>query len=224
MRSDRITNRNTQTFEKLVARIATGLTVAILVAGLASAFRHVGEFFVTADQRGQRLLDAGDPEAAAAAFIDPRRRGVAQFIAGQFEESASTFAGLPGAEAAFNHGNSLIMLGKYEEAVQRYDRALELRPDWKPAEGNRAIASARAERLKHEGGDMTGGQLGADEIVFENTKSKQGSSETIEQGALSEEEMRGVWLRQVQTTPSDFLRMKFAYQTAESQNEEGANE
>jgi Ca-activated chloride channel family protein len=29
---------------------------------------------------------------------------------------------------------------------------------------------------------------------------------------LSDEELRGLWLRRVQTKPADFLRAKFAYQ------------
>ena len=36
---------------------------------------------------------------------------------------------------------------------------------------NRDIAVIRAARLAREGGDMTGGQMGADEIVFSETKS-----------------------------------------------------
>ena len=203
--------------ETLVTRIAVGLTVTLILIGLFSASRHRGSFFVTKDKRGQRLLDSEKPEAAAKAFADPRWRGVAYFRAGQFEQAASTFAGLPDAEAAFNHGNSLVMQGKYEDAVKRYDRALQIRPGWGPAEANRAIALGRAERVKREGGEGTGGQLGADEIVFSDNKSTEGGTETVEQDSMSDEELRGVWLRQVQTTPSQFLRAKFAYQLATNQ-------
>ena len=53
------------------------------------------------------------------------------------------------------------MQGKYEEAADRYTRALELKPEWEDATINRKIALARAEMLKKEGGDMTGGKLEA---------------------------------------------------------------
>ena len=98
---------------------------------------------------------------------NPRWQGAAWLEAGEFKKAASLFAGLPRAEDAYNHGNSLVMLGKYEEAAARYERALELRPGWVEAEQNRAIALGRAERMRSEGGDMTGGMLGADEIVFD---------------------------------------------------------
>ena len=107
------------------------------------------------------------------------------------------------------------MLGKYDEAVRRYDRALEQRPGWEPAVTNRGIAAGRAERLKKEGADMTGGKMGADEISFDTGKKSDAGDqdqEVVAGDALSDEEMRAVWLRRVETKPADFLRAKFAYQ------------
>ncbi len=81
---------------------------------------------------------------------------------------------------------------------------------------NREIAVMRAASLVHEGGDMTGGMLGADEIVFSDKKSPPSdqTEETDGGDPLSDEELRLIWLRQVQTKPADFLRAKFAYQQA----------
>ena len=77
--------------------------------------------------------------------------------------------------------------------------------------------------LKREGGDMTGGKLGADEIVFSDQKSPSSAPDEqveVEGGQeLSEAELRAVWLRQVQTKPADFLRAKFAYQYSRGDNE-----
>lgn len=205
-----------------VIHLGKRLSAVILLLALAVGVKSQGEFFMTPDQRGQRMMDAGEPDAAVEVFADPRWRGVAQFRDGQFKESASTFAGLPGAEAAFNHANSLIMLGKYEDAVKQYDLALESRPGWKDAEFNRAIAQARAERLSFEGGDMTGGKLGADGITFDKSSSKDSSqTETVESQKMTDEDMRGMWLRQVQTTPSQFLKLKFAYQNAKVEVDDG---
>ena len=106
----------------------------------------------------------GDPEAALEEFSDPMWRGVALYRQGEFEQAAGVFAGFDTPEAALNQGYSLVFMGKYDEAVARYDRALELRPDWEPAVVNREIAVARAAALDFEGGDMTGGMLGADEM------------------------------------------------------------
>ena len=166
------------------------------------------------DQRAYRLYEVGDYQAAAEGFADPMWRGAAVFRQGEFEQAAGVFAGYDTAEAAFNQGNALVMLGKYDAAIARYERALELHPDWEPAVINRDIAVARAALLVQTGGEGTGGMLGADEIVFSDAKSPPSSGEEQTDGGapLSDEELRAIWLRQVQTKPADFLRAKFAYQ------------
>ena len=113
------------------------------------------------------------------------------------------------------------MLGQYEEAVGRYERALELKSGWAEAETNLAIAQSRALALKKEGGDMTGGQLGADDIVFDKGESSpQAENEEVAGGQeMNDSEMRAIWLRNVQTKPADFLRVKFAYQYANPASE-----
>ena len=68
---------------------------------------------------------------------------------------------------------------------------------------------------------MTGGMLGADEIVYSESTSPPGSGEEQVEGGkpLSDAELRLIWLRQVQTKPADFLRAKFAQQYATRKSE-----
>jgi Ca-activated chloride channel family protein len=171
---------------------------------------------LTPDQQGQRFFERGDFAEASNRFTDPMWRGVALFRQGEFKKSAGIFASMDTAEAAFNHGNALVMQGQYDAAAERYARALEFRPDWADATNNREIALARAAMLKQEGGEGTGGMLGADDIVFTEGKSPPGAGDEQTEGgeAMSDEELRAVWLRQVQTKPADFLAAKFAYQQA----------
>jgi len=170
----------------------------------------------TPDQIGSRLFTSGRFDEAAPRFADPLWKAAAYFRAGEFEQAASVYGGFDTAEAAYNQGNSLVMLGRYEEAIARYDRALTLHPDWPEAAENREIAVVRAERTKREGGTMTDGQMGADEIVFDKgTSTSQDGDEVVEETEqMSDAEMRAVWLKNVQTRPADFLRSKFSYQRA----------
>jgi len=173
-------------------------------------------FFFTADQQGHRLYRQGKYEAAAKRFGGVQWRAASRFRAGDFKQAAALYSGVSSAEGAFNHGNALVMLGKYEDAIKSYDRALSQRPGWEDAEVNRKIAVARAEMVKKEGGDMTGGKMGADDFVFDKTKGKGQQDEQTEEitGETGEAEMQAMWLRRVQTRPADFLRAKFAYQYA----------
>ena len=207
----------------LIAKIISAL-IGVVVAVMA--LQQGADFFVTPDQRGQRLMNRQEYTRAAETYMDPMRQGAAFYRAGDFKSAASVFAGFPGSEAAFNHGNALVMLGKYDEAVASYDLALDSQPGWQAAQTNREIARGRAERVKLEGGDMTGGEMGADEIVFDLNPSTPGAGEEVVEGGeeLSDEELRAIWLRQVQTTPGDFLKAKFAYQQAMRQEDAGGED
>ena len=71
--------------------------------------------------------------------------------------------------------------------------------------------------MEQEGGEGTGGKLGADEIRYSKEKpAVSADSEEIVEGSgeVSDTEMRAMWLRRIQTKPADFLRSKFAYQHA----------
>lgn len=185
-------------------------TTMLLIAGMT----WTGWWF-TPDQEGQRRMVRGDFRGAAEVFRDPLRQGVAWFRAGEFEQAEQAFARCSGPVADFNRGNCLVLLGKYEAAVERYESALELRPDFEDAAVNRDIALARARLLERQGGDMGDQKIGADEIKFDKGPKPEGQdTQVAADQPLSDAEMQALWLRRVQTKPADFLRAKFAYQLA----------
>lgn len=190
---------------------AAALSYCLIGSGVCS----ISTFFITADLQDRHFYRLGKYEAAAKRFAGLQWQAASFYRAGDFKQAAALYSGMSSAEGAFNHGNALVMLGKYEEAVKSYDRALALRPDWNDAQINRQIAAARAELVKKEGGEMTGGKLAADEFVFEKSGSKnEPSDQTDVTPAAGDAEMQAMWLRRVQTRPADFLRAKFAYQHA----------
>ena len=204
-------------FTILVLALATWIIVPILATG----HWRLATFLRTPDQFGYGCFQRGDYEDAAEHFTNTLWKGVALFKQGEFKAAAGVFAGYDSAEAVFNHGNALLMQGKYEDAAERYARALELQPDWGAATVNLEIALARASVLKKEGGEMTGGKMGADEIVFSEGKAPPEAGEEQIEGVqeMDDAALRAMWLRRVQTKPADFLRAKFAYQHARAQHE-----
>ena len=60
----------------------------------------------------------------------------------------------------------------------------------------------------------TDGDGKPDEIVYDKKKSKNRTDnvDVTEGNKPTDEELRGLWLRRVQTKPADFLRAKFAFQ------------
>ena len=181
--------------------------------------------WLTPDQQGDHMMKREKYTEAAERYIEPFRRGEAFYRAGEFKKAAIAFGQDDSAEAFFNRGNVLILLGKYDEAIASYQHALQIKPAWKKAMENQAIAKARKENLTPPDDDHggTGGKLEADEIVFDDRPMKSSNEDQeIEVGggdALSDEEMRSLWLRRVETRPADFLRVKFAYQQSRKQKE-----
>jgi Ca-activated chloride channel family protein len=182
-------------------------------------------WWLTPDQQGQRLADRGKFSEAAERFTTPERIGAAYYRAGDFESAAAVLGRATTPEGVFNRGNALVLLGRYEEAIASYEKALEARPDWTRAEENLAIARARLAALAPPEDDYggTGGKLGADEIVINQDPGRSSSSdetEVIDAGdqALSEDAMRALWLRRVETRPADFLAAKFSQQLATSED------
>ena len=207
------------------------LTGCLLLAVPAAAHagglpRDFKGWWMTPDQQGRRLFEQERYLEAAAVFSDAEQKGMAFYRGGDFESAAGVFGRVPTPQAAYNRGNALVMLGRYDEAIASYEKALEEQAGWKQAEENLAIARARKALLAPPDTDSggTGGQLGADEIVFDDSgRVEEGGTETQEQeggDALSEEEMRAAWLRRVQNDPSDFLASRFAYQLYRDQQEE----
>lgn len=185
------------------------------MAALAIAAWMVGwaNLWSTPDQRGWRLMEERRYAEAALSFADPMWQGTAQFRAGNFKEAAQIFGGMDTAEAAYDQGNALVMLGKYDDAIARYDRALALRPGWPDAEANRTLARLRAEAIRQKGGDAGDQREGADQIVYDKDKKDQQGQQTQVAGApMSDEAVRALWLKRVQTRPADFLKARFAYQ------------
>ncbi len=182
------------------------------------------DLWMTPDQQAQRFMDQGEYQKAAGKFTTPEQIGAALFLAGDFESAASVLGRSRSAEANYNRGNANIMLGQYEAAIEAYQTALIRRPDWTEAEQNLQISILRKQALAPPDDDFggTGGQLPADEIVFDQTGGvNKSSSEQVIDAAdqqLGEDAMRAMWLRKVETRPADFLAVRFNYQLAKKEN------
>ena len=177
----------------------------------------------TPDQQGQRYYDRKEYKKAAEAFSDPMWEGTAWYRAGEFKKAAEAFARVSTPEAMFNEGNALLLGGKYQDAIELYNKVLKSRPDWKEARENRDLAVARSKLLNYQGGDAGDQRLGADKVVFDPKKPPGGQdTEVAGDKAASNAAIQSMWLRRVQTKPADFLKAKFAYQL--SMESEGSEE
>ncbi|WP_339544337.1 vWA domain-containing protein [Pseudomonas sp. RA_35y_Pfl2_P32] len=100
------------------------------------------DLWLRPDQQGLHLLRQKQPLAAAEHFQDPQWQGVALYEAGQYAAAAERFAQGSDARAHYNRGNALAKGGELEAALDAYEQALELQPELRPAQTNKALVEA----------------------------------------------------------------------------------
>lgn len=170
------------------------------------------ELWITNDQKGYQLFKSEKYLDATNAFDDTAFKGASFYKAGEFKKAKAVYMTNSSKEGRYNLGNSHMMLGKYKEAIEAYEIALKIDPDFTWAKENMSLAKARQAMLDVENdGEQGVGMLGADEIVYDNTENK-GQDVTEEGSGETSESKNANWLDRIQTGPQDFLKHKFSYQ------------
>ncbi|MGF1547178.1 MAG: VWA domain-containing protein [Thiotrichales bacterium] len=95
-----------------------------------------------ADQQAHAALDAGDYARARERATDPARHGAAAYRAGDYAAAVDAFAREDDATAAYNRGNALARLGRFDEALASYDAALGADPGFEDARFNRELVES----------------------------------------------------------------------------------
>jgi Ca-activated chloride channel family protein len=85
------------------------------------------------DYQGQLWENAGNYEEAAEQFEDDQHKAVAYFKAGNYEAAADLFALDTTSTGNYNRGLALAKLGRYDEAEDAFNKAINLDPSLKDA-------------------------------------------------------------------------------------------
>ncbi|ABV87924.1 vWA domain-containing protein [Shewanella pealeana] len=98
------------------------------------------DLWQTQDQQAMQAYQAQDYQGAASRFESPQWQASALYKAGNFEEALKAFEKDDSANGLYNQGNSLMQLGKYPEAQERYQSALAKDPQLDSAKSNLDLA------------------------------------------------------------------------------------
>jgi Ca-activated chloride channel family protein len=111
------------------------------------------------DQQAAAALAAGDAKGAADVAPTAEWRGGAAYRGGDFAAAESAYANAQGADGAYNRGNALAKLGRYEEAIAAYDDALKQAPAMDDALANRkAVEDFMKQRKQQDPQNQQGQQ------------------------------------------------------------------
>jgi len=172
---------------------------------------RMDRLFVRADQVGYKAYVKKEYVKAAENFENLSFKGASYFRDASFKEAKSVYQNLSSKESHYNLGNLYVMLGEYDNTITAYELALQIAPDFQKAKDNIRIAKARKILKEPENDGQQGvGELGADEIVFDNKKNKGVDDNQSAQKEASTGNQN--WLDRLQTGPKDFLKNKFSYQ------------
>lgn len=167
--------------------------------------------FLTSDQLGQRYYQKKAYVKAGETFENSAFKGAAYYRAGEFKKAKSIYQNLSDRNGKYDLGNTHVMLGHYDDAIEAYELALKIDPEFREARENLALAKARKILKEPENdGEQGVGELGSDEIVFDNKEGK-----GVDDDSSAEKEAASGnpnWLDRLQTGPKDFLKNKFRYQ------------
>jgi len=205
-----------------------GWTVRWTSAALAVVFvlrpdGHDGfrwmDLWLTPDQQGRYYYEKGEYQKAAERYEDPMWKGLALVRAGDDEGALNAFALSDSAEAWYNQGNSLAHLGRYPEAVEAYQQALARRHLWREAQENLELVQSlipKAKEKNDEEEQEISPNLPPDQVKFDE-KGKKGKRAQLQQ-KIDPAKLADIWMRNIQTTPADFLRLRFAIQAAQERH------
>jgi Ca-activated chloride channel family protein len=87
------------------------------------------DLWLTPDQQGQRALQENNNETAATLFENPDWAATAAYRNEDFEQATQQFSKTDSTDSWYNRGNALAKAGKLDDAIEAYEKSLELQPD-----------------------------------------------------------------------------------------------
>ncbi|SDW97800.1 VWA domain-containing protein [Marinobacter mobilis] len=170
--------------------------------------------FLTPDQQGRLAFEAGRYSEAQQQFQDPYLRGLAAYRAADFSAAVAQFRQLDSPEAWFYLGNCLARQLEFSKARVAYKTALDKRSPWPAAEANLALVTRLGEALDQQ--RQASPDIGADDFRFDSTNDNGVATELMERPAMT----GSLWLDNLNTSASTFLRRKFVAEQQASAGEQ----
>jgi Ca-activated chloride channel homolog len=128
------------------------LVLACSIAWPAAPARamSLADFWQRPDQQAAAALARGDAKRAADVAATPAWRGSAAYRAGDYARALEAYAQAHDADGAYDRGNALAKLGRYQDAIAAYDEALRLAPSMDDARANRKAVEDFLARQKEK--------------------------------------------------------------------------
>ncbi|MCK5728216.1 MAG: VWA domain-containing protein [Methylococcales bacterium] len=108
------------------------------------------DLWETKDQQAQKLYQKNDFSTAAKTFKDPYWKAAAHYKAGEYDQAIDALKNEKNADSYYNQGNALAKKGQLEQALTRYQQALELNKDDQDILYNKNLVEKALEKQKKQ--------------------------------------------------------------------------
>ncbi len=139
------------------------------------------DLWQTQDQQAQQAFKQQNYQQAAEQFTDSKWKAASQYKAGQFEQTTETLNQDESATGFYNKGNALAQSGKLAEALEAYNKSLEINPADEDAKFNKDLVEKELEKQKQSEQDK---QQGEDK---EKSEQEDGEKKEDQDGEQSDE-------------------------------------
>ena len=203
----------------LLAYRQGGLLILLvaLIPENSQAF-ELADLWKTRDQQAQEASTNGDFEAASALYESPRHKADALYRSGKYDEAAKYYSQFDSPEGHYNRGNALARDARVEDAIEAYEKSLELDPANQNAEENKALLEALLEQQQQSGNSSQNNdsQQQQSENLENSDNSKQNSSEQQSSDSSSQGQQNESEDNKTDTAPEN-------EQNSDAQNQAGQN-
>ena len=150
-----------------------------------------GDLWNSADQQGQKAFQQQQYQQAAEQFNSPQWKAAAQYKAGQYQQALDTLQNQEDSDTWYNKGNAHAQLGQLQEALEAYNKTLELDPDNEDARHNKELIEKELQKQQEQqqGQDNNKNQPQNDEQSGEQQDGE--NSEQAENQQQSETDSKG---------------------------------
>ena len=132
------------------------LACSIAWPGAPAHAMSLDDFWQRPDQQAAAALARGDAKRAADVAATPAWRGGAAYRGGDYTRALEAYAQTHDADGAYDRGNALAKLGRYQEAIAAYDEALRLAPGMEDARANRKAVEDFLKRQQEKSSPQQG--------------------------------------------------------------------
>ncbi len=109
-----------------------------------------GNLWFSPDQKAMKAFAKGKTKEAAETFTRPEWKASAYYRAGDYQAAAKTLENHTDSESLYNKANALAKLGKFEQAIKAYDKAIESDADNEDAKYNREQVKQALEKQQQQ--------------------------------------------------------------------------